>query len=116
MTNEYDSASVAATSLRRSGEVWRVQTRQSLSVNTEGQWVHAGVSGNSMSGKESDSEDGRPVGIRPRRKVRPTGVRAAIRAQASRVDNQAGKTGRAERNRLIPGGAKGGREANGKTK
>jgi len=116
MTNKHDSAPVAATSLRESGEVWRAQVRQSLSVNTEGQRVHTGVVGDSMSGKESDSEDGRPVGNRPRREVRPTGVRAAIVVQASRMENQAGKTGHAERSRLITDGAKGGREVNGRTK
>lgn len=116
MTNEHDSALVVATSLRRKGEVWGAQARQSLSVNTEGQRVHAGVVGDSMSGKESDSEDGRPVGIRPRREVRPTGVRAAVVVQASRAGNQAGKTGSAERSRLITGGVKGGRKVNGRTK
>lgn len=116
MTNEHDSAPVAATSLRGTGEVWREQSRQSLSVNTEGRRMHTGVAGDSMSGKESDSEDGRPVGIRTRREVRPTGFRAAIVVQASRVENQAGKTGRAERSRLITDGAKGGRKANGRTK
>ncbi len=112
MTNEHASASVAATSLRENGEVWSAQAHQSLSVNTEGQRVHTGVVGDSMSGKESDSEDGRSVGIRPRCEVRPTEVRAAIVVQASRVENQAGKTGHAERSRLITDGAKGGRKWN----
>ena len=88
MTNEHDSAPVAATSLRVTGEVWRARARQPLSVNTEGQRVHTGVVGDSMSGKENDSEDGRPVGNRPCREVRPTGVRAAIVVQASRVETK----------------------------
>jgi RNA-directed DNA polymerase len=45
-------------------------------------------------------------------KGKPAGVRAAIVAQASRGQNQSGMTATTEQNRVMTGGAKGGRKAN----
>ena len=67
------------------------------------------VVGGSRSGRGCVREDGRPAGA-GRRKRLPAGVRAAIRAQASRGKSNAGKTGTTDRSRVTTGGAKGGRK------
>jgi len=102
MTSEHDSATAAATSLLENGEVCGAHAPQPPRANTDAQRVPVGVVGDSMSGKESTREDGRPAGAgrevtvaRFARRARPAGVRAAVGA---------GKRGNAC-------GAKGGREA-----
>jgi hypothetical protein len=102
MTNEHDSASVAATSLLGNGEVCAARAAQPPRVNTDARMVPAGVVGDSMSGKEGTREDGRPAGTGGEFRTadstledRPVGVRAAI---------VAGMRGNAR-------GAKGGRKA-----
>jgi hypothetical protein len=102
MTSEHDSATAAATSLLEIGDVWGAHAPQPPRANTDAQRVPVGVVGDSMSGKESTCEDGRPAGAgrevtvaRYARRARPAGVRAAVGA---------GKRGNAC-------GAKGGREA-----
>ena len=81
MTNEHDSAVIAATSLRVKGEVWRKQFRQSLRVSTDAYGVPIGVVDGSRSGREDACESRRSVGIRPsfsKRKRCSAEVRAAI--------------------------------------
>ena len=96
MTSEHDSAPSAATSLRASGEVCGARAPHPPRLTTDARRGHAGVVGDSMSGKESTREDGRPAGAgRAAVAARPAGVRAAIGAE---------KRGNA-------GGAKGGRKA-----
>ena len=103
MTNEHDSAAVAATSLLGNGEVCAARVAQPPRVNTDARMVPAGVVGDSISGKQGTREDGRPAGAGREFMVaticagraRPAGVRAAVGAE---------KRGNARR-------AKGGREA-----
>ena len=99
MTNEHDSALIAATSLLENGEVCRMKIRQPLRVNTDAQKVPIGVVDDSRSGKEDACESRRSVGIRSffsKRKECPAEVRAAIVVK---------KRGNAR-------GAKGGRKVN----
>lgn len=65
MTNEHDSAVIAATSLRGYGEVCRRKLRQSLRVNTDAQRVPIGVVDGSRSGKEDACESRRSAKKRP---------------------------------------------------
>ncbi len=81
MTNEHDSAVIAATSLRVTGEVWRRKLRQFLRVTTDAYGVPIGVVDDSRSGKEDACESRRSVGIRPsfpERKRCSAEVRAVI--------------------------------------
>jgi hypothetical protein len=71
-----------------------------------------GVVGGSRSGKEHAVNTGDLPGQDARETARPAGVRAAVIAQASRGQHPDGTTVTTERSRPIPGGAKGGREAN----
>ena len=63
MTSEHDSAPAAATSLRDSGEVCGAPAPHPLRLITDAQRGHAGVVGDSMSGKECTREDGRPARV-----------------------------------------------------
>ena len=67
MTNEHDSALVAATSLRVTGEVCSAAQAVAQPPHhiTDGRRVSAGVVGDSMSGREDTREDGRSGRKRP---------------------------------------------------
>ena len=77
MTNEHDSASVAATSLLANGEVCGARALQYLRYITDAQSMHTGVIGDSMSEKEGTRKSGRPAWI-DRWKQRRAGFRAII--------------------------------------
>ncbi len=95
MTSEHDSASVAATSLLRTGEVCGARAPQPPRASTDAREVPAGVVGDGRSGKEDACECRRTAGTE-RVEARPVEVRAVIVAW---------KRGNAR-------GAKGGRKAN----
>ena len=77
MTNEHDSASVAATSLLANGEVCGARALQYLRYITDAQSMHTGVVGDSMSEKEGTRKSGRPAWI-DRWNQRRAGFRAII--------------------------------------
>jgi hypothetical protein len=99
------------TSLRASGEVGLPGCSGSAAhvPGHGGTRVVSRVVGGSRSGRGCAGEDGRPAGAGSRKRL-PAGVRAAIRARASRGRSKAGKTGTMERSRVTTGGAKGGRK------
>ena len=99
------------TSLRVSGEVGLPGSSERAAhvPGHGGACAMSCVVGGSRSVRGCVSEDGRSVGAGSRKR-HPAGVRAAIRAQASRGKSKAGKTGTMDRNRVTTGGAKGGRK------
>lgn len=81
MTSEHDSATIEATSLLGTGEVWGARASQFLRTNTDAQRVPIGVVDDSRSGKEDGCECRRSGGIRPfylKRQECLSEVRAAI--------------------------------------
>jgi len=99
------------TSLRGTGEVDPLETSKGNAHEPRhgGQCVVSCVVGGSRSGRGGAREDGRPARAGGRKR-HLAGVRAAIRAQASRGKSSAGKTGTTEQSRVMTGGAKGGRK------
>jgi len=65
MTNEHDSAVIAATSLLATGEVCRMKIRQSQRVTTDAYGVPVGVVDGSRSGKEDACESRISLRVRP---------------------------------------------------
>lgn len=92
MTNEHDSATVAATSLLDNGEVCGARALHPPRLNTDARMGPAGVVGDSMSGKEDACECRRSAGTE-RPSGRPVEVRAAVVAK-NRGNSWGAKSGR----------------------